>query len=148
MLSFRSARPRRHSRRHSWGVAPSQFESCRIEQRAIFTNGPLASAQHDEHVQVDPLAEEWLLPLREHQFYHQELSVRWYRPAAMSQDCNAAFVVPIVQDLRQQIGIAARRNLNKEIAADDRAAIRHTSRREMLRGGSGHVRLIEQDPSR
>ena len=63
----------------------------------------------------------------------------------MSQDRDAAFVVPIVQDLRQQIGIAAGRNLNKEIPADDLAAIRHTRRREMLRGGSGHVRLIEQE---
>lgn len=44
-------------------------------------------------------------------------------PSAAREDAQAAIVVPIVQELRQEIGVAAGRDRGEEIALDDGAAV-------------------------
>ena len=54
-----------------------------------------------------------------------------HRPAAVAQDHGGALVVPIVQHIRQEIAVAARRNRDEEVAALD---IPHLSSRRQPPG--------------
>ena len=73
------------------------------KQYRIFRFCPLASAQHHEHMQVQPFAEKCLLALWQYQFYHQKFPLRGYYPAALAENGHAPFIVPIMQDLGKQI---------------------------------------------
>jgi hypothetical protein len=111
-------------------LGPACVEMTRVSSKPASLNSvfilfcrTVASAHHHEHVQVQPLAEEWLLARRQHKLDHQKFAVRGYRTAALAKDGDAPFIVPVMQDLSEHVCFASRWHLDKEITANNFASI-------------------------
>lgn len=110
----------------------------------------LASAgRHHEHMQVQPFSEKGRTASRQHQLDNEQLPVSGHRLAASIENGGASLVIPIVQDLREDVHVSTRRErAGEEVAPDARATVRHSCRLQDRFGTCGHVRQIEQDAAR
>ena len=64
---------------------------------------------------------------------------------AVSEDLSCPLVIPVVDDVLHDVGIAPLWNGRKEVAADDLATVGHASALEQRGGPGGHVWKIEED---
>src|SRR6476661_1925874 len=64
---------------------------------------------------------------------------------AVSEDLGCALVIPVVDDVLHQVGIASHWNGLKEVPADDLATVGHASALEQSGGPGGHVRKVEEN---
>src|SRR5204862_6822336 len=61
------------------------------------------------------------------------------------EDLACSIVIPIVDDVLHDVGVAPLWNGRKEVAANNFATIRHARGLEQCGGPSGHGRKVEED---
>ena len=94
----------------------------------IFLFRPLLSSGPDEHHHIEHLAWVRSIASRKHHFDNQQSAARIHRTSTVAQDRKALFFAPVMDDMREKIGIPAVWNALEEIPALYRDAIRKTSR--------------------
>lgn len=93
----------RRSRRNDRGKPESRL----LEWRVVLRLRPFLPSRPHQHHHVEHLAQMRCVILRELHFKKQQLRVRLHRAAAVSEDGQALIFGPVVNDVREQIGIAA-----------------------------------------
>src|SRR5207244_11775677 len=109
----------------------------------------LPAAGVDEHVDVigrsaaarERLIDAWRIGALD----EEERPRRRHRATAVAQDRRCALAVPVVDDVLQEIAVAAGRSLREEVAADRLAARGETAGGDLLAGAGGRVLLIEDN---
>ena len=90
--------------------------------------GPLTPARADQHVDVvggGTATRVRLIDARRiDALDDHEPRGRPHRPPAGPEKCGRPIVVPVVDDVLEDVGVGTGRHLHEEIAADDRAAVR------------------------
>ena len=114
----------------------------------ILRHCPLLASQQHEHVQVEPLAQEGIVPLWQHQLDDEQFAMVRHHPPDLLQDSHAPLIIPIVQDLREYIRVCARWHLREEIAADVRTTVGYSCRGEERLSALDDLWQIEEDPPR
>src|SRR2546427_13272129 len=88
----------------------------------------------DKHGSVDQLNRVWFVPGGNDGLRDKPSSVRLHRVPAIAQDAHRLFVIPVVNDLLQNISVRARRNRIEEAPGRElgmRRKIPHTSPRHL-----------------
>ena len=84
---------------------------------------------------------------RDDRFDHEQHAFSRHRGAAAAKNRQCALVVPVVNDLLDQIDVTTARDAFEEVAARERAAFREALGRDPLARGTGQMRLVEQHAS-
>src|SRR5438477_10838273 len=95
-------------------------------------------------MEVQPLAERWLVALGQNNLDHQQRSVCCDRLSALRENGHTALVIPVVQHIGEQIGVSTSGYGRKEVSSDYGAAVVYASRRQIIRRGRDHMRAIKQ----
>jgi len=103
---------------------PRKPESCFIEQFAILRLRPFLSPCQDQHSDVEPLPMVRSVAGRKHHLDDQQSAARLHRAAAVAKDGHALPFTPVVDDMGEQISVAAGGHVFEETAGCDRDAIR------------------------
>jgi hypothetical protein len=128
------------------GDHSSQLEPGPVEEGAVFIVCALNAGDVDEHFQVDMQNAQRLAMIRvDLALDNEDLSRPCHCRAAVAQDRHSLLVIPVMDDLPQDIDIAPCRYRIEEAAADYLAPILYAS--EDLVSASRHVQQIEQQAS-
>src|SRR2546425_2650033 len=93
-------------------MKPSRYKQC-----SIFSLCPLAAPGHHEHIQIHELVKERLIAERYDRFDDAQPAVRPHRAVAVLENRNAAFIVRIVNDPLENVGVASLWDLFKKVAS-------------------------------
>src|SRR5262249_61011427 len=118
------------------------------EETLVFVSTTLLAAVKQEHVQIVQLAERWLIAGRYDLLDQEESGVAGHGTPTVPEDRDAPFVVPVVDDPRQDVDVAAARDHLEEVAAHDLASARDAGAGEVVAGGGDDAGTVEQDAAR
>ena len=100
------------------GNYPRQSETgLGIEFRVLFFGSFAPAGGQREHHHVPELAVGRLIAGRHHPFDDQHSATVVHRLAAVAQDHRGPLVVPVVDDVLEEVDVAARGNACEEVAA-------------------------------
>ena len=88
------------------------------------------------------------IPRRQHHFNEKEAAVRAHGLAAVLQNGDALILVPVVDNVRQHVGITALWNALEEVARTYGYAVRNTPLLQEGRRVGNDVGPVEQDAAR
>ena len=77
------------------------------QQRFVFAGGAFLAAGDRQHHHVDQLAEVRRIALRQHELDDEKLGARLHGLAAVAKNRQTLIFVPVVDDVRQDIRVAA-----------------------------------------
>ena len=124
------------------------FSPAAASNVPVLGGGPLFTAGDRQHHHVNDLAEVRRVALRQHELDDQQLGAPLHRFAAVAENRQALILVPIVNDVRQDVGVPARRNAVEEAPVLDRDSAFHPVRAQQRRRVRDDMRAIEEDASR
>src|SRR5260370_15377038 len=84
-------------------------------------------------------------PRRHHAFDQQELAVGRYSLAAILENGDAALIIPIVNDVLENIFIGARRHGAEEVSRDNLASLRYACSLKLTRSTRISARKVEDN---
>src|ERR1700737_5122000 len=76
-----------------------------------------------QHLEIQKFTEVRRVTRWNHSIDDQHLHAAPHRAVAVSEDLNSPFVIPVVEDVLHDVGVAPFGNGRKEIAAEDLAAL-------------------------
>src|SRR5262249_52710618 len=112
-------------------------EAGLIEQRLVLLLGALASAGGEQHLDVEALADERLVAGWNDELDDQQPSALLHRAMTAREQRQRTLIVPVVQHVLEQVGVAARGYAREEVANDDLAAFAEPSRIDVSPGAFG-----------
>jgi hypothetical protein len=80
------------------------------EEQAVFVGGTLLAAQNGEHREIEKGSRGFRLQRVQHLLDQQEFAVCGHGPSAIPENGERGFVGPVMDNLRQQVGIGRARN--------------------------------------
>ena len=87
-------------------------------------------------------------PSGRNHLHDQQSAAGIHRPLTVIEDREALFLAPVMNDVREQIGIATARNPLEEAARLDRDALRQAARLNQRGSVANDMREVEQDAMR
>ena len=136
------------------GTVRDSSKAGAFEQAGVFLDGALAPAAQHHHLQVEPAAGTGAVVGRQRRLQHQHARVRLHRAADVAENAQAFVVVVVVQQVADQISVAAFRRGLEHVAGDEgdagqrpalaalrgRDRFRHVEQRRTAVGISGEDR--------
>ena len=111
---------------------PADLETGAGKQPAHVMFGALGGAEQQQHVQVHADRRRKVPgPDRQEGVDDDQAGLRWHRGPADAQDPGRVLVVPIVQNPREQVPVAAGGHGLEEVRGDERAAVGEPGRRQL-----------------
>ena len=110
---------------------PGQLQPRIPEDRGEFVLGALAPTDN-EHINIKELAPAGVVARRDDIVDDQNLSILVHGGAAVREDLYRALIVPIVEDILHDVGIAALRHRLEEVSGFEHAASRDAFRGHVL----------------
>src|SRR5436190_5640680 len=132
----------RRLRRHD----PREVETGAVEQRAELLLRALASTWHDQHLEVEDLPHARLVARRNHRLDQDDAAVLRQHLPDVRQDQRRLVVVPVMNDVLHDVGVAAGRDGLEEVAGPGGDAAGKTLRLDLRLRARDHVLEVEQDP--
>src|SRR5262249_6602036 len=126
----------------------AQAESGLPEELGVLVLRPLLAAGHGEHDDVEDFAEVGSVARRQDELHDQERAAFLHRVATVAENREALLLGPVVDDMREDVGVAAGRNALEEVPRLDRDAIRDAAGREHPAGLGDDVGPIEEEAAR
>ena len=108
---------------------------------------PLPAAEQDEHLEVDQLRRMRPVILGHDELEHEQERVVAHRLANAPEDSHGVVICPVVEDLGQQVDVAAGRRLVEEAPANRRAPLGEAVLLDLTLGRAGDAREVEDDPA-
>ena len=130
-----------------WGLGGYDLvegEAGSVEQHFVLEPGAFPAGEDRHHDHVDHFPEMRCTIIGDDVFEDQQGPVARDRESDRLEDANRIVVVPVVQDERQQVGIAARWDRFEEVAGDCLDPVRNTHRVEERSRGLDHASQVEQ----
>src|SRR5256885_1401684 len=97
---------------------PAHRKLRHVEERGKFRRGALLTSGDREHQQIHHLAVMRNIAGGQYSLYDQQPAFWRDRLPAVAQDRDALLVIPVVQNMRENIGLVPGRNGCKKIAFD------------------------------
>ena len=93
-------------------------------QRAAYSSVALASSDVDQHLEIGVQNQQRRVGIgREVSLHEDETRTRRHRPTAIRQDGDRLVVLPVVNDVAQDVGVAAGWHRVEEAPSDELAAV-------------------------
>src|ERR1044072_1282643 len=83
-----------------------------------------------------------------HHLDDQQSAAEFHRTATVTENCQTLVFAPIVDDMRQQVGISSRGNTHEETARFDPDVGRQSARLNQCGRVANHMRHVEENASR
>src|SRR5256714_475692 len=112
---------------------PKVLDAARREQVSPLVLGALTTREQDEHRQVEQFGEAGFVARQDDLLEDDEAGIVGHRPSTRPQDRDRLVVAPVVQDLREDVHVAAGGDFGEEVAADHLTAVVETQLRELPR---------------
>ena len=126
------------------GDYPRESEIGFVEKCPVLRFSSLLPWRRREHGDVEDLAGVKGVAAIQHHLQDQQSGRRRHRAVAVTEDGEALLLAPVVDDVRQQVEIASRRNPLEEAARAEGHAVGHPAGLDQRRGAGGAVRQIEE----
>jgi hypothetical protein len=125
---------------------PGESQTAARQERRVLVRRPLAPADVYEHLEIGVQNQHRLVGIgRKVSLHEDETRIIRHGPAATRQDGDRLIVVPVVDDVTQDVGVTAGGHRVEEAPSDELAAVDDTDLLEDLPGVLDDVRLVEED---
>ena len=130
------------------GYNPVQAETGLTEERAVFGFCAFLASREHQHDDVLHLALMRGIARRQDRLDNQEAAIWWHDFAAVTEDGQTLLFAPVVNDVREQIGVASGGHSLKEIALLDRDSCLDAARLQQGWSVAHHMGAVVEDTAR
>ncbi len=106
-------------RRHRLG----QFKARLFQQRSVFVQSPFLPAGNQEHHKIEELSVKRLVPRWDHALDEENFAFASHCTVTVSQDRDALLLIPVVDDMPQDVDVGSFGHRLKEASFDNPATI-------------------------
>ncbi|ORW02750.1 hypothetical protein AWC14_06000 [Mycobacterium kyorinense] len=120
------------------------METGLAEQVSVLLRGALTARQIQQHLQIRPLSWEVAVVVGDDQFDQQQRRAGAGRRAHIAQDLHGLLVGPVVNDVLQDVGVAAARNAVEKRAGHDAHPVLNIGPAQQVRRRINNARQVVQ----
>src|SRR5216683_3854485 len=123
-----------------------ESQTAARQERRVLVRRALASSDVDEHLEIGVQNQQRRVGIaREVSLHEDETRTSRHRPTAIRQDGDRLIVLPVVNDVAQDVGVAAGGHRVEEAPSDELAAVDDADLLDDLPSVLDDVRLVEED---